>query len=396
MLYRRSGSKKWYYKFKYNGAVIQRSAKTSNRTIAVRAEQRHKNRLAEGLHDIPRPKKTPLFSKAASEWLESRRGKIAPNTFRNYTLHVASLTTEFGGRLVCDVRAADIERLQSKRLESGLKGRTINLEVGVLAQILRREKLWGYLADSVPRLAERHDVGKQIPREDEESLLLPAIQSSGSPALLPLYILSVDTGLRASEIRALRHRDLALEWSNGVIASGQVVVPKSKTVAGTGRVVPLTMRACGALTLWLARFPDATADSFVFPRHGVTLAAGRYPRIRDVQLDRPMGEWKTAWRRALRIAGVKYRWHDGRHSFVSRLAENPHVSESTIMGMAGHVSKRMLERYSHVRMEAKRAAISALEQAHGAVKVDRKEAFEVKEGLQKGLQSNATEALLPH
>jgi integrase len=266
----------------------------------------------------------------------------------------------------------------------------------VLAQILRREKLWGYVADSVPRLAERHDVGKQIPREDEEQLLLPAIHMSGSPALLPLYVLSVDTGLRASEIRALGHRDLVLEWSNGVIASGQVVVPKSKTVAGTGRVVPLTMRACGALTLWLARFPDATADSFVFPRHGVTLAAGRHPRIRDVQLDRPMGEWKTAWRRALRQAGLSFRWHDTRHTFVSRLAENPHVSESTIMGMAGHVSKRMLERYSHVRMEAKRAAISALEHAQAAVKVDRKDAPEVKEGLQKGLQSNANEAFLPH
>ena len=38
------------------------------------------------------------------------------------------------------------------------------------------------------------------------------------------------------------------------------------------------------------------------------------------------------------------------------------VSEGTIKSLAGHVSKRMLERYSHIRTHAKRAAIKALEQ----------------------------------
>jgi hypothetical protein len=33
-----------------------------------------------------------------------------------------------------------------------------------------------------------------------------------------------------------------------------------------------------------------------------------------------------------------------RHTFVSRLAENPAVSEQTIMALAGHVSKSMLAR----------------------------------------------------
>jgi hypothetical protein len=38
------------------------------------------------------------------------------------------------------------------------------------------------------------------------------------------------------------------------------------------------------------------------------------------------------------------------------------VSEQTIKALAGHVSRQMLERYSHVRSEAKQAAIRALEQ----------------------------------
>jgi integrase len=55
---------------------------------------------------------------------------------------------------------------------------------------------------------------------------------------------------------------------------------------------------------------------------------------------------------------VRYRWHDLRHTFVSRLAESPHISEETIRALAGHVSQSMLTRYSHIRTQAKRLAIA--------------------------------------
>jgi integrase len=121
---------------------------------------------------------------------------------------------------------------------------------------------------------------------------------------------------------------------------------------------------CATLTIWLARFPDASADSYLFPRHRVGFAGNsRTPMIWGVDLTRPLGEWKKAWGIACGKVGVRYRWHDLRHTFISRLAENPNVSEETLKALAGHVSKRMLERYSHIRTKAKRAAIAALEQA---------------------------------
>jgi hypothetical protein len=48
-----------------------------------------------------------------------------------------------------------------------------------------------------------------------------------------------------------------------------------------------------------------------------------------------------------------------RHCAVTQLAESG-ASDSTIMAIAGNVSRRMLERYSQVRMEAKRKAMEAL------------------------------------
>jgi hypothetical protein len=46
---------------------------------------------------------------------------------------------------------------------------------------------------------------------------------------------------------------------------------------------------------------------------------------------------------------------------ITELAESQ-ASERTIMSVAGHVSKQMLERYSHIRLEAKRQAVEPLSQ----------------------------------
>ena len=55
----------------------------------------------------------------------------------------------------------------------------------------------------------------------------------------------------------------------------------------------------------------------------------------------------------------RYRFHDLRHQAITELAESK-ASDQTIMEIAGHVSRKMLQHYSHVRMEAKRNALDAL------------------------------------
>jgi len=169
--------------------------------------------------------------------------------------------------------------------------------------------------------------------------------------------------MRLGEIQALRLRDLSLAWKDGTIQRGEVPVPKSKTAAGTGRLIPLSQRVCACLSLWLERFPNAGSDALLFPHHKVGLAGNsRSPVLWDIDPERPMGSWRKAWRLACEVAGVRYRPHDMRHTFISRLAENPKVSEQTTKALAGHVSRQMLERYSHIRSQAKQAAIQALEQ----------------------------------
>jgi integrase len=80
----------------------------------------------------------------------------------------------------------------------------------------------------------------------------------------------------------------------------------------------------------------------------------------ELNLSKPIGQWKRAWYTAKKRAGVKCRLHDLRHHFITNLAETQ-TSDSTILVIAGHLSRKMLERYSHIRSEAKRAAVEAME-----------------------------------
>ncbi len=54
-----------------------------------------------------------------------------------------------------------------------------------------------------------------------------------------------------------------------------------------------------------------------------------------------------------------FRFHDLRHTAITELAEAG-APDATLMAIAGHVTHRMLEHYSHVRMKAKREAVEKL------------------------------------
>lgn len=351
----------WWYKFWFNGQLIRESSKSESKTLAKDAERARRRELEQAYNRIPKRERMPLFSHAAELWLASKAG-LAEKSRERYEQCVTHLKKEFGKGLVCDLDANDIAEYRRKRLAVGVANRTANYETGALRGILRQFGLWGPIADKVKALPERHDVGRAISRGDE-SKLLAAASVSRSPALLPLVVLSLDTGMRLGETQALRRRDLRLEWASGSILKGILVVAKSKTAAGTGRMIPLSRRVCACLSLWLERFPEAGPDSFLFPYHRVGMGGNsRLAVLYSLDLTRPMGSWRKAWRIASKAAGVRYRPHDMRHTFISRLAENPGVSEQTIKALAGHVSRQMLERYSHIRSEAKQAAIQTLEQ----------------------------------
>jgi integrase len=358
-IYRRG--KVYWYEFVFNGSRIRESAQTNSKTIAKQAEMSRRRELELGVNGLVRQER-PLFPVAAKDWFAAKSA-LSPLGIRYYRQYIAKLSRHFGNRLITDITAEEVSELQRKRKAEELSGRQINAEVGTLRAILRHYGRWAYISGRVKMLPQRSDVGRALGRE-EESCLLDAIGKSCSPALYPFFILSLDTGLRPSETRSLRRSNLRLQWRNETIAEGEVIVGRSKTAAGAGRMVPFTRRACAALTIWLSRFPDAGPDAYVFPFHRVAIAGNeRIPHVYDVNQDRPMSpsSYQTAFETARSKARLNFRFYDARHTFVTRLAENPAVSEETIRQLAGHVSQRMLSQYAHIRAQARRDAISTLE-----------------------------------
>ncbi len=359
-LYRRG--KYWHYKIKFGGQVLRESTKSTSKTIAREAERARRRQLEEGFNGIARPERAQIFSVVAEKWLTAKRTHLAPRSVIIERMNLKHIFPFFGKSLLCDMTADDISEYQAKRLNQGAAHKTINLEVGTLRAILRKKRLWANIQPDVKMLKVAEDVGRALSRE-EEKRLLDTCAKSRSRSLYPAFVLALNTAMRLGEIRTLR-------WNQIDLKAGILRVGKSKTPNGTGRAIPLNQRAWPVLDLWRSNFPNAKPEHFVFP-HEKYGQGGPY----EVNPTEPIHSWKTAWETARERACVKCRFHDLRHTCISRLAESE-ASDATIMSIAGHVSRRMLEHYSHIRMEAKRRALEAITKHESEA-----------EGAQKGAQS---------
>ena len=100
---------------------------------------------------------------------------------------------------------------------------------------------------------------------------------------------------------------------------------------------------------YIRRFGECNPEWYVFP------AGKGQPN----DPTRPVSTLRTAWTKVRDKAEGVGRWHDNRHTLVTELSESG-AGDEVIMSIAGHVSRAMLSRYSHVRMEAKRRALEEI------------------------------------
>jgi len=103
-------------------------------------------------------------------------------------------------------------------------------------------------------------------------------------------------------------------------------VGKSKTMAGTGRVIPLNPRAVAALTHWRGLFPGAQPWALRFPHEKYGLAGNdRKQCAHGIVPTEPMQRWKVAWEGARKAAKVSCRFHDRLKARVIIYAYNQRV-----------------------------------------------------------------------
>lgn len=221
------------------------------------------------------------------------------------------------------------------------------MEVGELSRAIGQP--WSILWPKTRKLEERKDVGKAL-SPDEEAKLLSVARDNPSPnrsqLIDPFVRIALLTGMRSGEI-------VSLTWGQVDLHKRVVTVGRAKTVSGTGRQIPMNGELFDVLSAhvgWFVhRFGETNANLFLFP----------FGKPTPNDPTRPITDITGAWDGLRKRSGIRCRFHDLRHTAATKMAEAG-VPESTMLSIMGHMSRAMMERYSHIRMMAKREAVESL------------------------------------
>lgn len=222
-------------------------------------------------------------------------------------------------------------RAYRHRLRKKLSDTTINRDLEVLRHLLFWAVDEGILLSNplsrVRMVRERRKPRIIVSVEEEDKLL-----ASAAPHLREIIVAALDTGMRRGEI-------LSQRWEHIDFTRKLLLVTHSKTAGGDAREIPLTARLFEHLTA--RQKPEGIVFTFA---------------------DQPISRIKTAWKGALRRAGLRhFRFHDLRHTFNTRLLEAG-VMQEIRKAIMGHSSGEDVNSiYTHVELPAKREAMQKLE-----------------------------------
>jgi integrase len=375
MIYKRD--KLWHMDVTVHGVRYREALNTTDRREALRLEKKRVAEIQAGKAASRRGREFGRmpFSEATKLFLEDRKGHVADRTIQFEKERLKPLSAFFGERSLLRIEADDIAAYQRTRLAAGLSGKTINMDIGVLRLMMKRAKCWRIVADDIKMFPKRgHIVGRVLTPEQKAQLF----QTAGSkPEWMVAHcaaVLAVSTTCRGVELKHLR-------WSGVDLFNRVLNVRRSKRETGH-RGIPLNADAMAALArLW----ERAEAHNATQPEHFV------FPACENERVDptRPQKSWRSAWRSLVRATAKRagneaaklaeqagrdveearkrasepfrgFRFHDLRHQAITEMAEAG-ASDATIMAVAGHLDRAMMEHYSHVRMAAKRDVLGKLE-----------------------------------
>lgn len=335
-LFQRGGTYTSYVWF--DGVRHTRALHTGNRKLAERLDRRHRDDLIESQFQSVEFNPAMTFAELYTRFLAD--GDVKP-----YHLDRSKpLLAYFGEAAIGGLNRNDVIRYRKERHElfaskqaragKRLTETTINRDI----EVLRRMLFWavdeGIIPTNpvarAPMVRERRRKRPVMPVEHEAKLLAAA-----SDHLREIATTALDTGMRRGELLHQLAEDL--DFDRRLIS-----VTHSKTAEGEHRLIPMTQR------LYAMLLPYRGRKGLIFTYNGD-----------------PIGSVKTGWAAAIRRAAIpRYRFHDLRHTFNSRLVEAQVISDVR-RELMGHSSGGDIHSlYTHVELPLLRDAISRLEAWH--------------------------------
>jgi integrase len=311
-----------------DGVRYLKATGTTNRREAEAIEREFREELNRKRHQVREASPDMTFAGLAARFL-------ADGSPRPYHLdRLKVLLPHFGEWPIGTISKPAVREFRTARHKTKkLTDTTLNRDIEVLRHLLYWAVDEGFLtANPIARvrLPKQRRKPRPILSLTEEAKLLDA----AAPHLRQLIVAALDAGMRRGEL--LTQRAEHIDLTRRVLS-----VTHSKTPGGEAREIPLTAR----LADLLANLHRTNPEGLVFTFKG-----------------RPIERIKTAWKGAIRRAGIRYcRFHDLRHTFNTRLMEAG-VVQDVRKALMGHSSgEEVNSLYTHVEMPVKREAIRKLE-----------------------------------
>ena len=303
------------------------------------------------------------FMEASRVWLDTHKRTIGPASLSEYEKNLKRLEVFFGSLTLAEIHIGHLEQYQKLRSEGvGWKRKAgpsrVNHELNTLSQILTRAALWAPIAPYYkPLPMPRAKAGRALSETEETVLFQTAMSKPRWQVAYLCSLITANTTAGPGEIRMLRLRDVELE-PGPASPYGTITVSDGAKNQYRVRTIPLNETAGEAVKKLSQRARELGAvegDHYLLP-HRAPSPTG------DADPTKPQTSWKKAWDKLRKAAGMPtLRMYDLRHHVITRLLEDENVSERTVIELAGHVSKKMLDTYSHIRMKSKLEGVLALD-----------------------------------
>jgi integrase len=290
-------------------------------------------------------------------------------------VHVRPLV---GERRASEVQRGDVEAFGRALLKRKLAPKSVRNIMGFLHAVFEHGIDRGYLRENPARRAEKPGRGRAGANPDLQFLTMPELEAvlraipddvvqpkpaptrRGRPGPAPppspdvlgpvlrvIILTAALTGLRQSELRGLRWRDI--DWSAQRIRVRNTFVSGEHSTAGksdrsTRRSVPMATRLALELEMWSRRSAYHGDDELVFA----------HPQ-RGTPLDRR--KLSKRFKKACEEASVRpVRFHDLRHTFATHLAASG-TPIRTIQEFLGHADSKTTQIYAHYAPSAQEVAL---------------------------------------
>ena len=367
--YTNAAGKKQRYRIGSHGTI---TAAKAREVAEDKAAEVAKGKDVQHHHKQARIETEQNKAKTLRAFLDNKYGSWIKAQRKSGEQTVAMIETQFAHLMeqpLDNITQWDIEKWRRDRLNAKIKPSTINRNVTSIKALLSKAVEWDIihrhpLAKVRPLKLDNHGVVRYLDGEEEKSLRealisreeeirrarssanvwrkergykpLPEIPANTfADHLQSMVLLSLNTGLRRSEV-------FNLHWEDITFSNSSLRVKGAFSKTGHTRYIPLNKEAEETLKKW--RGATLKPQGLVFPSE-----AGK-----------PFNNANKAWRGVLKDADIKkFRWHDMRHHFASKLVMAG-VDLNTVRELLGHSTLDMTLRYAHLAPEHKAEAVARL------------------------------------